>query len=272
MLQIGFTGIGIDWEYPEGTDATNYLLLLKAIKQELNTVGANKYTLSVAAPASIDKIDVLNSDQWKQLSETVDFINVMTYDYNGVWGTITDFNTPLMTNPNNPNYNSNKDNCVDGTISHFLNIAKTCQISPTKFAMGIAAYGRGFLMDSGVVTNENQGLYVNHVPNKVPNTPDKTGIFKNYEILAKNNFPSDMELIDGSEGDSEKTIVTEQSAFGYSVNEGWFISFDNVLSLKSKLDYADQNGLGGVMIWDLSGDTNSDDTSLMKTISDFYKQ
>jgi GH18 family chitinase len=196
MLQIGFTGIGIDWEYPEGTDATNYLLLLKAIKQELNTVGANKYTLSVVAPASIGKIDVLNSDQWKQLSETVDFINVMTYDYNGAWGTITDFNTPLMTNPNNPNYNSNKDNCVDGTISHFLNIAKTCQISPTKFAMGIAAYGRGFLMDSGVVTNENQGLYVNHVPNKVPNTPDKTGIFKNYEILAKNNFPSDMELID----------------------------------------------------------------------------
>jgi chitinase len=45
-----------------------------------------------------------------------------------------------------------------------------------------------------------------------------------------------------------------------------FWTYDDELSIAAKIKYAKQRALGGVMIWELSGDTS--DGKLLKTVSD----
>jgi chitinase len=48
-----------------------------------------------------------------------------------------------------------------------------------------------------------------------------------------------------------------------------FWTYDDEISIAAKLEYAKQQALGGVMIWELGGDTL--DGKLLKTISEQLK-
>lgn len=89
LKQYGFDGLDIDWEYPGAgdrggspEDTANYVLLLKALQETLNASGS-KLGLTFTAPSSYWYL------RWVDLPNMIryaDWINLMSYDIHGVWG------------------------------------------------------------------------------------------------------------------------------------------------------------------------------------------
>ena len=84
VKKYDFNGLDLDWEYPAQrggvpSDKENFVLLLKALREKLEKEGL---ILSVAIGAS-EKIAKKSYDI-KGISKYVNFINLMTYDFNSV--------------------------------------------------------------------------------------------------------------------------------------------------------------------------------------------
>ncbi|KAL7525232.1 hypothetical protein ACHAXR_000911, partial [Thalassiosira sp. AJA248-18] len=89
ILEYGFDGIDIDWEYPgytphSGTpaDRTNFILLLQTIRSALDALGqrtGRRYGLTAALPCGPSNID--NGMDIEAVTEILDELNLMTYDF-----------------------------------------------------------------------------------------------------------------------------------------------------------------------------------------------
>jgi hypothetical protein len=70
--------------------------------------------------------------------------------------------------------------------------------------MGIAAYGRGLTMASGLVTRENKGRFIKHKLNDVPDIGDGTGVVLYKEINSSSGIlPEDMVFVVGNKKETK---------------------------------------------------------------------
>ncbi|WP_157670211.1 glycoside hydrolase family 18 protein [Chitinibacter sp. GC72] len=106
MRTHGFDGLDIDWEFPSfavhpdnlwrRADMDNYLKLFKTLRSKLDAAAqavGKPYLLTLAAeanPANLPKYD------WKATAATVDWINVMSYQYSGPWSLEAGHIAPLQ--------------------------------------------------------------------------------------------------------------------------------------------------------------------------------
>lgn len=244
MKTYGFDGIDIDWEYPVGgglqagkpEDKRNYTLLLQELEAEIKkqeAQDARQYHLSIAAPAGpaiVDNYEVAN------VANTLDWINIMTYDYNGSWNNFTGHNAPLQ--------KSNVDNgpagfYIDATVNNYL--AKGAPAE--KLVLGVPFYGRSW---TGVA-NSNNGLHAS-ATGAGPGTWEP-GVLDYADIVGK--YLS-------NPGYKQFRDPQSQVPYLYNPATGVFISFDDQTSMAAKTQYAANKGLGGAMLWDLSSDTRDD--------------
>jgi len=237
-----FDGIDIDWEYPgvqgigyntvSPDDGANQVLLLQEFRTQLDAYGAQtgrKFYLTTAigiAGAKIAQTQVAN------YSAFVDWINMMTYDFNGAWNPNgpTDFQSNLFIDPSSPNYATQPDFCIACAVSTML----TKGAPANKLHIGIPFYGRGW---TGV-TNVNNGLYQRATG--AASGSVEAGI-NNYNVLlnaGKNYFNS----------------VAQQS-FAFDGSNWW--SFDTPSVVQIKAQWAKQQGLGGLFAWSADGDDGS---------------
>ncbi|KAK1973194.1 endochitinase 42, partial [Colletotrichum cereale] len=92
MKDWGFDGIDIDWEFPQNTvEAAHYVLLLQAVRHHLDAYAAEHapsyhFRLSVASSAGSEKYKRLDLTN---VSDIVDCLYLMGYDYSGSWSAIT---------------------------------------------------------------------------------------------------------------------------------------------------------------------------------------
>lgn len=76
----------MDWEYPaDTTDSTNIILLLQAVRDELDTYTAqytsnHHFQLSIASPTDPEHYKKL---KLAQLGSIVDYISLIAYNYAG---------------------------------------------------------------------------------------------------------------------------------------------------------------------------------------------
>jgi len=241
-----FDGIDIDWEYPVacglscGTpeDSANFTALLAEFRRQLDAVRPG-LLLTVAVGAGIDKIRVTDPGTYHQ---SLDYINVMTYDFHGAWEARTNHHSALFDSPNDPStgdvrfYNSND------AIEAFLSRG----VPASKLNLGIGFYGRGWTN----VANVNHGLYQN---GSAAAGTYESGI-EDYKVLKNLGWPS---------------YVDANARAHWIYNGSTFWTYDSPALVTEKMSYVKAQNLGGAFFWEFSGDDAQG--TLAKAIGDGLK-
>ena len=234
MQQIrsyGFDGIDIDWEYPcyaehNGTpaDRENFTLLLRVLRDSLNTgrrSGGQPLLLTAALPSGGPNAMAMDI---KALGNILDFLNIMTYDFNGPWSPLANHNAPLY-----PSTGISPDQTVDGSFKFYT---LSCGIQAGKLNLGIPFYGHTYTNCTALNT-PHTGTDTIHFPNQ--------GAFYNNIVEKMKNFTRSWD-------DSAKVP--------FLVSASWhmLVSYDDEESVRLKAQYVKEHGARGVIVWELTGD------------------
>lgn len=259
MKKYGFDGVDIDWEYPVSgglasnknrpEDKHNYTHLLQDLRTELDKAEAadgKEYLLTIAAPAGPA---IVANYELDAIHQSLDWINVMAYDYHGSWENKTDHNAPLYAGTHDVFSFTPAELSVSSTLNSYL----AGGVPAHKLILGVPFYGRGW---SGVPA-ANNGLSQSG-PNAANGTWE-AGIF-DYKDLVQN-------YLSAGSGYTRYWDDTAKVPWLYNPATGIMISYDDVESMRYKVDFATDKNLAGVMFWELSSDTAGQD-SLLGTIYD----
>ncbi|WP_245642110.1 glycosyl hydrolase family 18 protein [Nonomuraea candida] len=218
-----FDGIDIDWEYPNACGYTcdtsgpaAFRNLVSAVRSRFGT-GALVTAAIPGAPNKIDAADYAGAAQY------VNWYNVMSYDYFGAWDAQgpTAPNAPLNDYPGIPVAGFS----ADAAIRQL----KRNGVPVSKLLLGMAFYGRGWTgvtqaTPGGTATGPGPGTY-------------EPGV-EYYKVL-KTRCPS--------------TGTIAGTAYAFCGNQWW--SYDTPGTIGGKMTYYRNQGLGGVFLWELAGDT-----------------
>ena len=234
IVKYGFNGVDIDWEYPVSgglgsnvtrpADRHNFTELLKKLRERLNARDP-QYLLTVAGGAGQGYFDNTEMDSFTQY---LDFANIMAYDIHGAWDRNTDFNAPLHPDAASPQARWS----VDQGLQLWLKA-----IPAEKIVVGIPFYGRKYTAVKSI-NQDYPGLY---------GTYGRCETIT-YQDIVKTCFSNS----------NFKTRFHITTSVPYLFDGSTFISYDDAQSIGKKTAYIQENHLGGVMVWELSQDNNSD--------------
>jgi chitinase len=235
-----FDGIDIDWEWPgsEGNpgnvisplDRANLTKLLAEFRRQLDDYGKTtrrKYLLTEFLPAAPDKIDA--GFEVNRIFRYLDFATVQGYDLHGAWESVTNHQSNLFTSRNDP---SSPRFSVDDTVRALLRRG-----APSRdLVAGVPFYSRGW---TGV-TAANSGLYQ-------PSTGPAPGTWE--------AGVDDYKVTKGLLASGFTRYQDQRAGAAWLFDGTTFWTFDDPRVMRAKADYVDENDLGGIMFWELSGDT-----------------
>jgi chitinase len=237
-----FDGIDIDWEWPgsEGNagniirpqDKQNYTLLLREFKKQLHAYGKTThkdYLLTAFLPAAADKINA--GFEVPDIFGALDFGNVQGYDFHGTWEPTTNHQSNLYTSPSDPSSPRYSD---DAVVHEYLRR----DAPPKRIVVGVPFYSRGW---TGVVP-ANNGLYQTS-SGAAPGTWE-AGV-EDYKVAKQ--------LV--AKGFTRYQDTQAGAAWLFNALTSTFWTFDDPPVMAAKADYVRRNRLGGIMFWELSGDT-----------------
>ncbi|KAL6602257.1 glycoside hydrolase superfamily [Neocallimastix sp. 'constans'] len=253
----GFDGVDLDWEYPGGggldgnhvraDDAKNFLLMLKDIR---NVIG-NNYLLTIANSANAS----IYGEYLIDISKTVDWVGVMTYDMAGAWNAYSGFNSPLY-------IDKQKDKNGQTSISDVVEDYISKGVEPSQIVIGGAFYGRSWM----VTSDENNGAYQlcqqtswgvqGGVCNAIVGDAfdvswAPTGVWAYYSLRKQGLLSSSTTA---NSPWIRKYHELEVCPSIYNYNTKVFIGYDDPKSLKEKTKFARNKGLAGIMVWEISED------------------
>ena len=237
-----FDGFDIDWEFPvldgltpgRPEDRENFSLLLAQLRA---TLGPDRLISAAvnAGPNGIAAID------FREVAKYVDWIGLMTYDFHGTWDPTTGYNAALYNNNDLLQPQAN----MDAAVRNLMDAG----VPPEMILPGIPFYGRSYagVQAPGInqpFTGAGPGTY-------------ESG-FLDYKDIQQNYA--------GKDGYEYYWDDIAGVPYLYNDAKEEFVSYDDARSIAGKAAYVAENGLGGVMIWELS----SDNGDLVQAVHDGF--
>jgi chitinase len=227
-----FNGVSLDWEYLSNDgvnygnagntvrkeDPTNFELFLKELREKLDNNGMRHYTIAFCCTAAPEKV------KWnvKTLAPYIDEFHLMTYDFHdGNWGEKIACH---HTNPRKSSYG--KWSCEEAADYYIAQ-----GVPSQKIFIGGAFYSRGFANTTGLGKPANGG------------SPDKS--WEN-GIVDYKDLPIS--------GAIEYIDPESKAAYSYDPVRKVLNSYDNKESIIEKCRIIFEKNLGGIIIWENSGD------------------
>ncbi len=239
VREYGLDGIDIDWEYPgqpgagniyRPEDKQNFTKLLRAVREELDRMsddegheGTDRYKLTIATGANQTYLD---NTEMHRAHEYLDFINIMTYDYYGIWSETTGHHANLFPSAADPS-------TTPGSSARSVELHIEAGIPSEKLVLGVPFYARGW---TGV-DPENNGLYQPFEDE----SPNASFSELQQDYVNRNGFVRHWD---------EEALAP----YLWNEEERVFYSYEDETSLHYKADYILEQGLSGVMFWEYSHD------------------
>ncbi|MEY2645408.1 MAG: putative chitinase [Cyanobacteriota bacterium] len=234
-----FGSVDFDWEYPGGgglasnsvnsNDGAHFALTLQLLDQKLEALeqrtGRN-IEISIAAAGGAEKLANLNL---QAIDAYVDFYNVMTYDFHGGWESRTGHQAAMTGDAGGYD--------VVTAIDQF----RQAGIAMNKVVLGAPAYTRAW---GGVAAGDSVGYGQSGQATLAPGSFEK-GTY------------DQKDLITGVENGSYQLIWddTNKAAFVYNPSSQIWSSLETAATIAGKAAYVQEAGLGGMMFWALSNDS-----------------
>jgi len=256
LNHFGFDGLDLDWEFPaldmlpveptDPDDKYHFTFLMQEMREAFDKDG-----LMITFASSPDPAKAFNAYELDKVHPYVDWINVMTYDYGGLWDGFTGIDAPLYGRweegfVGHPHYEFS----VHATIQYYLE-----SVPPEKLSLGIHTESKGFLLKD---ETEN-GIYCPAIGSPNMTFSRQEGWLNYYEILqffyndtiTDPNY-ADLGIKPGKELWNEFTDGCYMSPY---IHQGpLWISYDDEVSVDLKTRYANQWGLKGAFIWEIDTD------------------
>ena len=232
IKKYGFDGIDIDWEFPgyvrhNGTpqDRYNFTFLLQTVRDSLLAYGqkaGQQYILSASLPAAAGHLPDI---EVQKITAILDYLNIMTYDLFGPWGTISNHNSALF----GPAQGDSA-RCLDGAFKLYH---ETHGVPAEKINLCVVFFGHVF--------NNGSEIYGAHQGSKNPLFAADDGV-RYAEIAEK------MDLFE------RRWDAKAQAPYLVSKSPAMLISLDDPESVTLKAEYIIRQNARGLVIWPLMGD------------------
>ena len=167
--EYDYDGIDLDWEYPDTKEEiVGFERLSRRFRKELDALGPKKdrrLIQTMAAAASTQTLKWLTNEL---LLETMDWVNVMTYDFAGEWTNYAGHHSPLFASSKQPG----------SPLSTQLSMKYLVDrgMPANRLAVGLPVYGKGFAVSEPYASTKNVSRTA-----RVP----RGGSYRNIERLLK---------------------------------------------------------------------------------------
>jgi chitinase len=230
--QFDYDGIDLDWEYPDTKEEViGFERLTRRFRKALDDLGRKKgraMVVTMAASANPGTLRWLDKDF---LLETMDWVNVMTYDFTGEWTDYAGHHSPLFASPKQPG----GPRSTERTMRYLL---EERGLPANRLAVGIPLYGRGFNVAEPYASTKG-----------APKTRLPRGDYANLHKL--------------KDGPDWRRTWDEHTKNPWLVSTKGpaVIGYDDAESVALKADWAMKQGFRGVFFWQVHGDRLPDGTN-----------
>ena len=224
-----YDGIDFDWEYPDtAAEVVGFERITRKFRAGVDAIGQRKHRamrITMAASSNEGTLRWLATDF---LVETMDWINVMTYDYTGDWVDYAGHQSPLFGSAKQP---GKEKHSTVATLEYLLNDRK---VPPDRLALGIPLYGRGFPVSQPYASTK--GVAKKRIPG---------GDYREIAKLMQAGWTRTWD---------DETKTPWLLAYDHSA----VIGYDDAESVALKTAWAMQHNLRGVFFWQVLGDQMPD--------------
>ena len=317
IRQYGFDGVDIDYEYPTSMDnagnpddfaianarraglMASYIVLMKTLREKLDAAGAQDgqhYMLTIASPSSGY---LLRGMEAFQVTEFLDYVNIMSYDLHGAWNQFVGPNAPLFDSGEDAELKAwNYYQTAQYKGIGYLNTDWAARyfrgaLSAGRINIGVPYYTRGWQNVTGGTNGlwgiaalpdqnscaegtgvgdkndcGNGAVGINNLWHDKDNNGNEMGAGSNPLWHVKNlangvlgNYVTAYGL-DPINDPDDKLVGTYTRHYDSVMVTPWlwnaqtkvFLSTEDEESLGVKTQYIIDQGLGGIMFWELAGD------------------